>query len=135
MLGFNQVLVLITIQICYIWFKKIAGYSIDIFLQLGQDLIKYYYIYMFIFLHKSSQLNQSIVIYYKRWLTFTEQYWTYFWYIIQYNTNLFIIVTLCMTEICTVLNYNIYTRPNGPISHFKYETYFYIRLTVGMLIV
>ena len=53
---------------------------------------------------------------------------------IQQDTNLFIIMTLYITEICTVLNYNIYTRSNGPISHFKYETYFYIRLTVGMLI-
>ena len=25
-------------------------------------------------------------------------------------------------------------RPNGPIRHFKYETYLSIRLTVGMLI-
>jgi hypothetical protein len=25
-----------------------------------------------------------------------------------------------------------YTRPNGPISHFKYETYFYIRLTISI---
>ena len=51
---------------------------------------------------------------------------------IQYNTNVFIIVTLCITELSTVLNYNIYTWPNGPISHFKYETYVYISLFLAL---